>query len=84
MRLYRERYQPHVPGVPLNGPSAHLAEATVEMRFQFRYAAEQPSRLLTLDPQTLWFSAAGLTPAKTAARAKVVQHDASKALGTLG
>ena len=54
-------------------PSAHLAQATVEMRFQFRYAAQQPSRLLTLDPQTLWFSAAGLTPAKTAARAKVEQ-----------
>jgi hypothetical protein len=65
-------------------PSAHLAQATVEMRFQFRYAAQQPSRLLTLDPQTLWFSAAGLTPAKTAARAKVEQQDVSKALGALG
>jgi hypothetical protein len=54
------------------------------MRFQFRYAAQQPSRLLTLDPQTLWFSAAGLTPAKTAARAKVEQQDVSKALGALG
>jgi len=65
-------------------PAAHLAQATVEMRFQFRYAAQQPSRLLTLDPQTLWFSAAGLTPAKTPARAKVEQQDVSKALGALG
>jgi hypothetical protein len=65
-------------------PSAHLAQAAVEMRFQFRYAAQQPSRLLTLDPQTLWFSAAGLTPAKAPARAKVEQQDVSKALGALG
>ncbi len=54
------------------------------MRFQFRYAAQQPSRLLTLDPQTLWFSAAGLTPAKAPARSKVEQQDVSKALGALG
>ncbi len=65
-------------------PAAHLAQATVEMRFQFRYAAQQPSRLLTLDPQTLWFSAAGLTPAKAPARSKVEQQDVSKALGALG
>jgi hypothetical protein len=65
-------------------PAAHLAQASVELRFQFRYAAQQPSRLLTLDPQTLWFSAAGLTPAKTPARAKVEQQDVSKALGALG
>jgi hypothetical protein len=36
-------------------PSPPLA--TVELRFQFRYAAPQPPRLLELNPQTLWFSA---------------------------
>ena len=31
----------------------------VELRFQFRYAAPQPPRLLQLDPRHLWFSPAG-------------------------
>jgi len=31
---------------------------TLELRFQFRYAAAQPPRLLELDPRTLWFSSA--------------------------
>ena len=35
---------------------------TVELRFQFRYAAPQPPRLLELDPSALWFSAAGVPP----------------------
>jgi len=65
-------------------PAAHLAQATVELRFQFRYAAQQASRLLTLDPQTLWFSAAGLAPAKTPARLKVEQQDVARALAALG
>ena len=65
-------------------PSAHLPQATIELRFQFRYAATQPSRLLSLDPTTLWFSAAGLTPAKTPARLKVEQKDVAQALGALG
>jgi hypothetical protein len=65
-------------------PSAHLPQATIELRFQFRYAATQPSRLLSLDPQTLWFFAAGLTPAKTPAHPKVEQKDVAKALGELG
>jgi hypothetical protein len=64
-------------------PSAHLAHA-VELRFQFRYAAPQPSRLLELDPSTLWFSAAGLAPSKAAARAKVEQQDVTQALTSLG
>ncbi len=38
----------------LTRPSPQLA--TVELRFQFRYAAAQPPRLLQLHPQTLWFS----------------------------
>ena len=35
---------------------------TVELRFQFRYAAPQPPRLLDLDPDTVWFSPAGQPP----------------------
>jgi hypothetical protein len=42
----------------LTRPSAHLA-ATVELRFQFRYAAPPQPRLLELDPLPLCFSAAG-------------------------
>jgi hypothetical protein len=64
-------------------PSAHLTR-TVELRFQFRYAAPQPSRLLELDPSTLWFSAAGLAPSKPAARTKVEQQDVTQALTSLG
>ena len=41
----------------LTRPSPQLS--TVELRFQFRYAAAQPPRLLQLDPQTLWFSSTG-------------------------
>lgn len=64
-------------------PSAHLAHA-VELRFQFRYAAPQPPRLLQLDPSTLWFSAAGPAPTKAATRAKVEQQDVTKALAAFG
>jgi hypothetical protein len=31
---------------------------TLELRFQFRYAAPQQPRLLELNPQTLWFTSA--------------------------
>jgi hypothetical protein len=54
------------------------------LRFQFRYAAPQPSRLLELDPSTLWFSAAGLASPKAPARAKVEQQDVTQALTSLG
>jgi RecA-family ATPase len=68
----------------LTRPSAHLA-ATVELRFQFRYAAPPEPRLLQLDPQTLCFSAAGIAPARTAAaRKKVEQEHVTKALTDLG
>ena len=67
----------------LTRPSANLA-AAVELRFQFRYAASQPSRLLQLDPHTLWFSAAGLAQSRTAERKKVEQQDVTKALAGLG
>jgi hypothetical protein len=67
----------------LTRPSPQLP--TVELRFQFRYAAAQPPRLLQLDPQTLWFSSAGqpsATPA--AARRKVEQADVTQALTGVG
>ena len=38
----------------LTRPSAHLS-ATVELRFQFRYAAPLEPRLLQLDPHVLCF-----------------------------
>jgi AAA domain len=44
-------------------PSPQLP--TIELRFQFRYAAPQPPRLLELDPHHLWFSSAGPAPART-------------------
>jgi hypothetical protein len=68
----------------LTRPAANLAAAAVELRFQFRYAASQPSRLLQLDPHTLWFSAAGLAPGKAAVRKKVEQQDVTQALAGLG
>ena len=39
--------------VLLTRPTPQMA--TMELRFQFRYAAAQPPRLLQLNPQTLWF-----------------------------
>src|SRR5579859_1314787 len=59
---------------------------TVELRFQFRYAAPQPPRLLDLDPDTLWFSASGepLKPAVATDRRKVEPADVRQALTELG
>ena len=57
---------------------------TVELRFQFRYAAPQPPRLLELDPDTLWFSPAGQPPATASARRKVEAADITQALADLG
>ena len=58
---------------------------TVELRFQFRYAAAPPSRLLSLDPGTLWFSASGSTPpAPAPSRRKVDPPDVQLALQTAG
>jgi hypothetical protein len=68
----------------LTRPSAHLA-ASVELRFQFRYAAAPPARLLHLDPRTLWFSAAGVAPAQAElARKKVELLDVTQSLAGLG
>src|SRR5215831_931160 len=57
---------------------------TVELRFQFRYAAPQPPRLLELDPHSLWFSPAGQTTPAAAARHKVAPADVTEALTELG
>jgi hypothetical protein len=68
----------------LTRPSAQL-QATVELRFQFRYAAPPEPRLLQLDPQTLCFCAAGLAPSKAAVtRKKVEPEQVTKALTDLG
>ena len=58
---------------------------TVELRFQFRYAAPQPPRLLELDAAALWFSAAGVTPVSVATdRRKVELADVQQAFTELG
>jgi len=57
---------------------------TVELRFQFRYAAPQPPRLLQLDPHTLWFSASGQASAIAPARHKVEKDDVTQALASIG
>jgi hypothetical protein len=67
----------------LTRPSPQLP--TVELRFQFRYAAAQPPRLWQLDPQTLWFSSSGQSPATPpAARRKVEKADVTQALAVMG
>jgi hypothetical protein len=67
----------------LTRPSPQLA--TVELRFQFRYAAAQPPRLLELNPQTLWFSATASPSAASAApRRKVSRDDITGAFAHTG
>jgi hypothetical protein len=67
----------------LTRPSPQLP--SLELRFQFRYAAPQPPRLLELNPHTLWFSSAGPAPARTAAdRCKVAKTDVTAALAQRG
>lgn len=64
-------------------PSPQLS--TLELRFQFRYAAPQQPRLLELNPQTLWFSSrAGPTQAKSTPGRKVEIQDVSHALAQRG
>ena len=57
---------------------------TVELRFQFRYAAPQPPRLLELDPHSLWFSPAGQPTPPALTRCKVERADITQALAELG
>ena len=68
--------------VLLTRPSPQLP--TVELRFQFRYAAAQPPRLLQLDSRTLWFSSAGSPSASPASRRKVEKTDITQALAGMG
>ncbi|HVH72930.1 MAG TPA: hypothetical protein VNB49_17725, partial [Candidatus Dormibacteraeota bacterium] len=63
-------------------PSPQLPN--LELRFQFRYAATQPPRLLELNPHTLWFSSAGPAPSKTTPGRKVEMTDVSQALTSPG
>jgi len=63
-------------------PSPQLA--TVELRFQFRYAAPQPPRLLELNPQTLWFSSTASPPGPAGPRRKVEKTDVAQAMANLG
>ena len=66
----------------LTCPSPQLP--TLELRFQFRYAAAPPPRLLQLDPRTLWFSSTGSASAAMAPRRKVDQIDITQALVGIG
>src|SRR5215467_4326366 len=70
--------------VLLTRPSPQLA--TVELRFQFRYAAAQPPRLLELNPNTLWFSSSTASPssASAAPRRKVAREDITQAFAHAG
>ena len=66
----------------LTRPSPQLP--TLELRFQFRYSAPQPPCLLKLDPQSLWFSPAGLVPIAPSLRHKVDPTDVTQVLSTRG
>jgi hypothetical protein len=66
----------------LTRPSPQLP--TLELRFQFRYAAAQPPRLLQLDSRTLWFSAAGSPSTSVASRRKVDKKHITQALAGMG
>jgi len=67
----------------LTRPSPQLP--TIELRFQFRYAAAQPPRMLELNPQTLWFSATASSGAAAAAsRRKVEKTDVTGAITNIG
>ena len=64
-------------------PSAQ--RSNLELRFQFRYAASLPPRLLEFNPQTLWFSSSGEAPTQPAAIARKVQSEhVSQALAQRG
>jgi hypothetical protein len=66
----------------LTRPSPQLT--TIELRFQFRYAASQPPRRLQLDPHTLWFTSADKPPVTAAPRRKVEKTDIAQALADMG
>jgi hypothetical protein len=66
----------------LTRPSPQLA--TVELRFQFRYAAAQPARLLDLNAKTLWFSSGSSPQPPAPSRRKVEKTDVTQAISTIG
>jgi hypothetical protein len=57
---------------------------TIELRFQFRYAAALPPRLLTLDPNALWFDSCRAAPPLARASRKVEIPDVQRALAQSG
>lgn len=57
---------------------------TIELRFQFRYAAAQSPRLLQLDPRTLWFSSTDKAPSPATPRRKVEKTDVPHILAKMG
>jgi len=57
---------------------------TLELRFQFRYRAPQPPRLLALDPDALWFAPTGQPPSPPAPRRKVDAAAVRQAVADLG
>jgi hypothetical protein len=66
----------------LTRPSPQLP--TLELRFQFRYAAPQAPRLLELNPHTLWFSSGSSPSPPAAARRKVEKADVTQAISNIG
>jgi hypothetical protein len=66
----------------LTRPSPQLA--TIELRFQFRYAAPQPPRLLELNPNSLWFASSSSPRTLAAPRHKVEQADVTQAIANIG
>lgn len=65
----------------LTRPSANLT--SVELRFQFRYAAPLGPRLLELEPHSLWFFAAG-AGCHPRPRRRVEPDDVAEALAGMG
>jgi AAA domain len=66
----------------LTRPSPQLN--TIELRFQFRYAAPQPPMLLRLDPISLWFASSDQAPQSSESRRKVETTDVQQALVSIG
>jgi hypothetical protein len=66
----------------LTRPSSQLD--ALELRFQLRYASALPARLLSLDPETLWFAASQEALDPPPSRRKVSPTDVQQALHQLG